>query len=112
MRPLRLRPYSEQDYRDNNRDAPRPQRCSCSHLPLHVPTASVLGLQNAYTYRGDDSILSATAKVDEALKHGLLSYSPHDMLNGELLARRVRLLVRMNGLGVRSQAELLAQAWT
>ena len=53
--------------------------------------------------RGYDSILSATAKVDEALKDGLLSYNPHDILNDELLARRVRLPVRMNGLGIRSQ---------
>jgi len=45
MRP-RLRPYSEQDYR-NDRDAPRPQRCRCSHPSLNVPTTSV-GLQNAY----------------------------------------------------------------
>ena len=64
------------------------------------------------TCRGDDSILSATARVDEALKHGLLSYSPHDILNDELLARRVCLPVRMNGLGIRSQADLLALAWT
>ena len=62
------------------------------------------------TCRGDDSILSATARVDEALKHGLLSYSPHDILNDELLARRVRLPVSMNGLGIRSQADLLAPA--
>ena len=64
------------------------------------------------TCRGDDSILSATARVDEALKHGLLSYSPHALLNDELLARRIRLPVRLNGLGIRSQADLLAPAWT
>ena len=40
------------------------------------------------TCRGDASIVSATARVDEALKRGLLSYSPHDVLNDELLARR------------------------
>ena len=64
------------------------------------------------TCRGDESIVSATARVDEALKRGLLSYSPHDVLNDELLARRARLPVRMNGLGIRSQADLLAPAWT
>ena len=64
------------------------------------------------TCRGDNSILSATARVDEALKHGLLSYSPHALLNDELLARRIRLPVRLNGLGIRSQADLLAPAWT
>ena len=64
------------------------------------------------TCRGDASIVSATARVDEALKHGPLSYGPRDILNDELLARRVRLPVRMNGLGVRSQADLLASAWT
>ena len=62
--------------------------------------------------RGDASILSATARVDEALKHGLLSYSPHALLNDELLVRRIRLPVRLNGLGIRSQADLLAPAWT
>ena len=40
------------------------------------------------TCRGDASIVSATARVDEALKRGLLSYSPHDVLNDELLPRR------------------------
>ena len=64
------------------------------------------------TCRGDESIVSATARVDEALKRGLLSYSPHDVLNDELLARRARLPVRMNGLGIRPQADLLAPAWT
>ena len=64
------------------------------------------------TYRGDASIRSATARVDEALKHGLLSYSLHALLNDELLARRLRLPVRMNGLSIRSQADLLAPAWT
>ena len=64
------------------------------------------------TCRGDASIVSATARVDEALKRGLLSYSPHDVLNDELLARRARLPVRMNGLGIRSQDDLLAPAWT
>jgi len=64
------------------------------------------------TCRGDESIVSATARVDEALKRGMLSYSPHDILNDELLARRARLPVRMNGLGIRSQADLLAPAWT
>jgi len=64
------------------------------------------------TYRGDASILTATARVDEALKLGLLSYSPHALLNDELLARRIRLPVRLNGLGIRSQADLLAPAWT
>jgi len=64
------------------------------------------------TCRVDTSIVSATARVDEALKHGLLSYSPRDILNDELLARRARLPVRMNGLGIRSQADLLAPAWT
>ena len=64
------------------------------------------------TCRGDDSILSATARdtVNKALKHGLFSYSPHELLNDELLARRVRLPVSMNGLGIRSQADLLAPA--
>ena len=64
------------------------------------------------TCRVDTSIVSATARVDEALKRGLLSYSPHDVLNDELLARRARLPVRMNGLGIRSQTDLLAPAWT
>ena len=64
------------------------------------------------TCRGDASIVSATARVDEALKRGLLSYSPHDVLNDELLARRARLPLRMNGLGIRSQADLLAPVWT
>ena len=54
------------------------------------------------TCRGDASIVSATARVDEAFKRGLLSYSPHDVLNDELLTRRARLPVRMNGLGIRS----------
>ena len=62
------------------------------------------------TCRGDASIVSATARVDEALKHGLLSYSPHAHLNDELLTRRIRLPVRLNGLGIRSQADILAPA--
>ena len=39
-------------------------------------------------------------------------YSPLDILNDELLARRVRLPARLNGLGIRSQAGLLGPAWT
>ena len=39
------------------------------------------------TCRGAESIVSATARVDEALKRGLLLYSPRPLLNDELLAR-------------------------
>jgi len=82
---------------------------------LHTLLYSCLQHQWGYRMRacrGDASILSATARVDEALKHGLLSYSPHALLNDELLARRIRLPVRLNGLGIRSQADFLALTWT
>ena len=82
---------------------------------MHTLLYSCLQHQWGYRMRacrGDASILSATARVDEALKHGLLSYSPHALLNDELLARRIRLPVRLNRLGIRSQADLLAPAWT
>ena len=56
---------------------------AAAHTLLHTCLQHQWGYRMR-TCRGDESIVSAMAKVDEALKRGLLSYSPHDVLNDEL----------------------------
>ncbi len=83
---------SEQNYRHHT-EMLHDRSAAAAHALLYTCLQHQWGYRMR-TCRGDASIVSATARVDEALKHGLLSYSPHALLNDELLARRIRLPVR------------------
>ncbi len=85
-----------------------------SYAAAHCLLYSCLQHQWSYrlrTCRGDNSILLATSKVDATLDRGLATYCSPNVFSDELLARRMRLPVRMNSFGIRSQTSFLAPVW-
>ena len=111
----------EEDYYNNNKATAVVRKIDTTVKLLHDRSCAAAHsllysyLQHQWSYllrtcRGDNSILLATSKVDEALNRGLATHCSPNVFSDQLLARQMRLPVRMNGFGIRSQTSLLAPA--